>query len=128
MLAIMIFIAIGGDAWVIEGMARTYDVVGILQMPDLNGIIAGADAAFVNIFAAAVEIAGPVMLALILSDVAFGMVSRLAPQLNVFVIGFPVKIIVGLSLIGVSLPFFGTWLADEVQISVSQALMALKLA
>ncbi|MCW3009323.1 MAG: flagellar biosynthetic protein FliR [Solirubrobacterales bacterium] len=128
MLAILIFIAIGGDAWVIEGMARTYDVVGILQMPDLNGIIAGADAAFVNIFAAAVEIAGPVMLALILSDVAFGMVSRLAPQLNVFVIGFPVKIIVGLALIGVSLPFFGTWLADEVQISVSQALMALKLA
>jgi flagellar biosynthetic protein FliR len=128
MMGILIFIAIGGDAWVISGLAKTYDVVGVLQTPDLNSLIAGADAAFVGIFAAAVEVAGPVMLALILSDVAFGMVSRLAPQLNVFVVGFPVKIIVGLSLIGVSLPFVGGWLADQVQLSVTQALNALQLA
>lgn len=128
MMGLLIFIVIGGDAWVIEGMARTYDVVGLLDMPNVNSLIAGADRAFVNIFAAAVELAGPVMLALILCDVAFGMVSRLAPQLNVFIVGFPVKVIVGLALIGVTLPFVGGWIADEVQVSVSQALMALKLA
>jgi flagellar biosynthetic protein FliR len=128
MMGVLIFVAIGGDAWVIEGMARTYDVVGVLQMPNVNDLIGGADRAFVNIFAAAVELAGPVMLALILCDVAFGMVSRLAPQLNVFIVGFPVKVIVGLALIGVTLPFVGGWIADEVQVSVSQALMALKLA
>jgi flagellar biosynthetic protein FliR len=128
MMGILIFVVIGGDAWVIEGMARTYDVVGVLQMPNVNSLIQGTDKAFVNIFFAAVELAGPVMLALILCDVAFGMVSRLAPQLNVFIIGFPVKIIVGLALIGVTLPFVGGWIADQVQVSVSQALMALKLA
>jgi flagellar biosynthetic protein FliR len=128
MMGVLIFIAIGGDSWVIEGMARTYDVVGVLQTPDVNSLIGGADRAFVNIFAAAVELAGPVMLALILCDVAFGMVSRLAPQLNVFIVGFPVKVIVGLALIGVSLPFVGGWIADEVQVSVSQALTALRVA
>lgn len=128
MMGILIFIAIGGDAWVIAGMAHTYDIVGVLEMPNLNSLIGGAEESFVGIFTAAVEIAGPVMLALILSDVAFGMVSRLAPQLNVFIVGFPVKIIFGLTLIGVTLPFVGGWLADQIQISVSQALQALKLA
>jgi flagellar biosynthetic protein FliR len=128
MMGVLIFIAIGGDAWVIGGLARTYDVVGVLQTPDLNSLVAGADEAFVGIFTAAVEVAGPVMLALILSDVAFGMVSRLAPTLNVFVLGFPVKIIVGLAVIGVTLPFIGGWLDDQVQQSVSQALRALRVA
>jgi flagellar biosynthesis protein FliR len=128
MMGLLIFIAIGGDAWVISGLAETYDIVGVLQTPSVNGLVAGADTAFVGIFSAAVEVAGPVMLALILCDVAFGMVSRLAPQLNVFVAGFPVKILAGLLVMGVSLPFVGGWLADQVQQSVSQALQALRVA
>ncbi len=128
MLGVLVFIVIGGDAWVIAGLAKTYDIVGILQTPSIPRLVAGADQAFVGIFSAAVEVAGPVMLALILTDVAFGMVSRLAPQLNVFVAGFPVKIVVGLLVIGVSLPFVGGWLADEVQESVSAALRALHVA
>ena len=43
---------------------------------------------------------GPVLLALILTDAAFGVVSRVVPQLNVFAVGFPAKIVVGLLLVG----------------------------
>jgi flagellar biosynthetic protein FliR len=55
-------------------------------------------------------------------------VSRVVPQLNVFGVGFPVKLLVGLILLGVTLPFVGGWLADEVQTSVSQALRTLHVA
>jgi flagellar biosynthetic protein FliR len=128
MLGVLIFIAIDGDAWVLRGFARTFDVVGVLQMPSIYALTAGAEQAFVGIFASAVEVAGPVMLALILTDVAFGLVSRVVPQLNVFAVGFPAKLIVGLVLLGVTLPFVGGWLADEIQLSVSQALRTLKVA
>ena len=51
--------------------------------------------AFSGIFVAAIEIAAPVLLALVITDAAFGVVSRVVPQLNVFAVGFPAKIVVG---------------------------------
>jgi flagellar biosynthetic protein FliR len=128
LLGVLVFIAIGGDAWVIGGLARTYDLVGVAELPSLGPLVGGAAHAFVQIFTAAVEVAGPIMLALVLTDAAFGLVSRVVPQLNVFGVGFPVKLIVGLVLIGVTLPYVGGWLADQVQSSVSQALQALRVA
>jgi flagellar biosynthetic protein FliR len=128
LLGVIVFIAINGDAWVIGGLARTYDVVGVLEMPSISTLVAGADQAFVQIFAAAIQVAGPIVLALVLTDVAFGLVSRVVPQLNVFGVGFPVKLLVGLLLLGVTLPWVGGWLSDEVQRSVSDALRTLKVA
>ena len=54
--------------------------------------------------------------------------SRVVPQLNVFAVGFPAKVMVGLLLIGASLPFVAGWLADELQQRVPQALQTLKVA
>jgi flagellar biosynthetic protein FliR len=128
LIGVLIFIAIGGDTWVIQGLARTYDVVSLEQAPDIGTLVAGADAAFATIFLSAIQVAGPILLALILTDAAFGVVSRVVPQLNVFAVGFPAKVTVGLVLLGVTLPFVGGWLADELQQSVLQALQTLKVA
>ncbi len=128
LIGVMIFIAIGGDNWVIAGFARTFDIVGITESPSIPTLVAGANQAFVGIFAAAVQIAGPIMLAMILTDAAFGVVSRVVPQLNVFGVGFPIKLIVGVLLIGVTLPYVGGWLSGELQDSVAQALHTLKVA
>jgi flagellar biosynthesis protein FliR len=69
-----------------------------------------------------------VLLAALLTDVAFGLVSRVMPQLNVFAVGFPAKVTVGLVLVGASLPFVAGWLSDELQSSVSSALQTLRVA
>lgn len=127
MVAIAVFIAIGGDAWVIEGLAKTYEIVPLLKVPSLSALTAGAMAAFAGILVAALEVAAPVLLALLLTDVAFGVVSRVVPQLNVFAVGFPIKIVVGLLVVGVSLPFVGGWLSDQLQLSVESALGSLRL-
>lgn len=127
LVAVLIFIAIGGDGWVIEGLARTYDVVGLTEFPSLSHMVSGAGAAFVKIFTSAVQIAGPVMLALVLTDAAFGVISRVMPQLNVFQVGFPAKVTFGLLLIGATLPFFAGWLADELQTDVGVALRTLQV-
>jgi flagellar biosynthetic protein FliR len=128
MIGVAIFVAIGGDAWVIQGLARTYDAVPLLSQPDLGAIVAGANEAFVSIFRAAVEVCAPVMIALVLTDAAFGLVSRVVPQLNVFAVGFPAKIVVGLALLGVTLPFAADWFSNELQSSVRAALQTLRVA
>jgi len=128
LIGLMIFIAIGGDTWGIQGLARTYEVIGIDQTPAIGTLVAGASHAFASIFLRAIQVAGPIILALILTDAAFGVVSRVVPQLNVFAVGFPAKVTVGLLLIGVTMPFVGAWLAGELQQSVLQALQTLKVA
>jgi flagellar biosynthesis protein FliR len=128
MVALLVFIAIGGDAWVIEGLARTYEVVPLSDYPALGPLIAGANTAFVKVFASALQVAAPVLLAILVTDAGFGMVSKVVPQLNVFQVGFPSKVLVGLLLIGVSLPFAGGWLATELQTDVGVALRSLRVA
>jgi flagellar biosynthetic protein FliR len=127
LVGVLVFIAIGGDAWVIQGMAQTYDLVGLAQYPSLPRLVNGAGEAFVGIFASAIQVAGPVFLALILTDAAFGVVSRVVPQLNVFQVGFPAKILVGLLLIGATLPFVAGWLSQELERDVAAALATLKV-
>jgi flagellar biosynthetic protein FliR len=128
MIGMLVFIAIGGDGWVIAGLARTYEAVPLLDAPQLGSLTAGAQLAFSGIFSAAIQVCAPVLLALIVTDAAIGVVSRVVPQLNVFAVGFPAKIAVGLLLIGVSLPFAAGWLGDELQRSVSSALDSLQVA
>jgi flagellar biosynthesis protein FliR len=128
MIGVLVFIAIGGDAWVIAGLARSYEAVPLLEWPQLGSITAAAQLAFSGIFASAIQVCAPVLLALIITDVAIGVVSKVVPQLNVFAVGFPAKIAVGLLLVGASLPFAAGWLSDELQRSVSTALQSLKVA
>jgi flagellar biosynthetic protein FliR len=128
LIGVMIFVAINGDAWVIQGLARSYEAVPLTDAPQLGSLVEGVQVAFSGIIGAAVQICAPVLLAVLLTDVAFGLVSRVMPQLNVFAVGFPAKVIVGLVLVGASLPFVAGWLGDELQNSVASALHTLKVA
>ena len=128
LFGVMIFIAIGGDSWVIKGLGRTYDAVPLLDSPNIGSLVEGAQIAFSGIFVSAMMIGAPVIIALIIVDAAFGVVSRVVPQMNVFAVGFPAKMIVGLTLIGASLPFVSGFVADQLQLSVAQALHVLRVA
>ena len=128
LIGVMIFVAIGGDAWVIRGLASTYDMVGLTEMPNINLLTGGVHEAFGDIFIAAIAVSAPVLLAVIITDAAFGVVSRVMPQLNVFAVGFPAKILVGFLLIGTSLPFVAGWIGDQLTQSVGDALKTLRVA
>jgi flagellar biosynthesis protein FliR len=128
LFGVIIFVAIGGDAWVIQGLARSYEAVPLAEAPAIGSLVEGVQVAFSGIFAAAIQVGAPVLLAVILTDVAFGLVSRVVPQLNVFAVGFPAKVTVGLVVVGASLPFVAGWLGDELQRSVAAALQTLRVA
>jgi flagellar biosynthesis protein FliR len=128
LFGVIIFIVIGGDAWVIQGIARTYEAVPLVDAPAIGSLVQGAQVAFSGIFASALQVAAPVLLAVVLCDVAFGLVSRVVPSLNVFAVGFPAKVAVGLVLVGASLPFVGGWISGELQQSVAAALQTLRVA
>jgi flagellar biosynthetic protein FliR len=128
MIGTAMFIAIGGDAWMLRGISRTFTLVPLTKAPQIAGLVNGAEQAFAQIFVAAVEVAAPVLLALLITDVAFGMVSRAVPQLNVFSVALPLKVGVALLVVAASLPFLGGWMTDQIYTSVGTALHSLSIA
>jgi flagellar biosynthesis protein FliR len=128
LVGVMVFIAIGGEAWMVQGLAKTYDLVGITELPALGALVGGAQHTFASVFVSAVELAAPVMIALIITDAGFGVVSRVMPQLNVFAVGFPAKILVGFLIVAASLPFVAGWIGNQLQASVMSALQTIHVA
>ncbi|HEX5852985.1 MAG TPA: flagellar biosynthetic protein FliR [Solirubrobacteraceae bacterium] len=124
----LIFLVIGGDAWTLRGLGRTFQLVPLTEAPRMASLVGGAEHVFSNVFTAALEIAAPVLVALLITDVAFGIVSRVVPQLNVFAVGFPTKVAVALLVVGASLPFVSNWISDQLSVSVGAALGAMHVA
>jgi flagellar biosynthesis protein FliR len=125
LVGVMLFIAIGGDAWILHGLARTFDLVPLTKTPQLGSMVAGAETASASILLSGVEVAAPAILALLITDVAFGLVSKVVPQMNAFSIALPLKVGVAMLVVGASLPFLGGWMSDQMYTSVATALHAL---
>jgi flagellar biosynthetic protein FliR len=122
LVGLAMFIAIGGDAWTLRGLQRTFDLVPLTKAPAIATLTSGVEQAFGTIFVAAVEVCAPVILALLITDVAFGMVSRIVPQLNVFGVGFPMKVGVAMLVVAASLPFLGSFMSTQIANAVGTAL------
>ena len=108
----LVFFAINGHYLVIRGLLGTFAAVPP-GSADLS-LIAGERVVpfFAALFAAAVQVALPAMGALLLTDVALALVGRTVPQLNVLVVGFPVKIGVGLLVLAASLPLMTVFMGN----------------
>jgi len=124
----LIFLVIGGDAWTLRGLDRTFQLVPLTAAPRLGPLVGGAEHVFSGVSTGALEVAAPVLVALLITDVAFGVVSRVVPQLNVFAVGFPAKVAVALLVVGASLPFLANWINSQVTVSVGEALGALHVS
>jgi len=70
------------------------------QLVDLGG----------KMFVIAIQVGAPIIAALLLTSVAFGLIARTVPQMNVFIVAMPLKIGVGLLFLGFSLPYFSSFL------------------
>jgi flagellar biosynthetic protein FliR len=128
LVGVAILIAVGGDQIIISGLARTYDLVPLTEMPAVRPMVSGAFSAFSGVLVAGLMVVAPVMLTLLLTDAAFGMVSRVVPQMNIFAVGFPAKVVVGMLMIIVTLPFAAGWFSDRLGPTVAAALSSLKVA
>ncbi|HEX3802946.1 MAG TPA: flagellar biosynthetic protein FliR [Solirubrobacteraceae bacterium] len=127
-VGLAMFFAIGGDAWTLRGLSATFSAVPIADTAQVRPLVYSAEAAFSALLVGAIEIAAPVILAIIVTDIAFGMVSKVVPQLNVFAVGFTVKVGVTLLIVSASLPFVGTWMTNQLETSLATALHSLKVA
>ena len=103
-LATLIFLAVDGHLMLIGALANSFTLlpVGLYGFRDtfaLDIVMLGS-----QMFVSALMIALPALTAVLLINLAFGVITRAAPQLNIFAVGFPVTIFAGFVFIMLSMP------------------------
>jgi flagellar biosynthetic protein FliR len=103
-LVTLTFLAIDGHLVLIETLAQGFTTLPV-GMTGLDGPMIWRVVAWGGqLFAGALTVALPGMAALLVVNLAFGVMSRAAPSLNLFAVGFPITLIAGLVIMYVGLP------------------------
>jgi flagellar biosynthetic protein FliR len=95
MVALGLLFVSGGAELVLGGLFRTFTalpVTGFLAQDAGERLLPG----IAQMFVAAVQIAGPIVVVLFLADIGLGVLTRVAPALNAFSLGFVLKILITL--------------------------------
>ena len=104
LLVTLVFFTINGHYIVIQTLAETLKGVPLGTFNPFNVQLAAITPLIAGLTLTAVRIAMPVMAALFLTDLGLGMVSRTVPQMQIMVVGAPVKIFVGVLVLAAALP------------------------
>ena len=105
LLAVLFFLALNGHLLMISTLAKSFAVLPIGA--DLFGAHAALSLASWGgqMFAAGLTLALPVVAALLITNLALGVLTRTAPQLNVFAVGFPITLLLGFFMLALVLPY-----------------------
>lgn len=103
-IAMIAFVIANGHLTLIEGIAESFQVIPVA----VDGITRNSIWTLIGwasrMFAAGLIMALPVTIALLVVNIALGVVSRAAPQLNIFAIGFPITMLMGFLMMWVTVP------------------------
>lgn len=105
-LAVVVFLFINGHHVIIRSLAYSYKLIPVGEIV-ITKISAEQFLYWTSqTFIISVQLAMPVIAAMLLVDVGLGLLNRAVPQINVFIVGFPIKIAVGMALVAIGLPFY----------------------
>lgn len=129
LLAVLVFFATGAHHILVGAMYQS-----CLVVPPFAGLSAPGGSwqilrEFGTIFTLGLRIAAPVVVVLLLVSATMGVIVKTVPQINVLVVGFPIKIAVGLITLGLSLVFFREILVavmGDMEQQLGRVLLALK--
>lgn len=127
LLTSLIFLALGGHLMILSGLVESFRLLPVSpELMSSAGIAAMLRWAGV-IFASGLLLSLPLVAALLIANIALGVLSRIAPSLNLFAVGFPVTMVVGYAVLMFSLPYLGaalTSIFDQSFIALEQVLKA----
>lgn len=120
MLATLLFLAVNAHLLVIGILVESFQSLPISTAP-LSSIGFFNVASFGStIFSVGLQMALPLIAILLMTNLALGILTRSAPQLNIFAIGFPITLSVGLIVLNVTLPYF----APQIELMIQNGLKA----
>ncbi len=105
-MAVLIVLTIDGHHLILQGLLHSFDVVPLGGVELKEEIIQKIIVMTNDVFVIAIKISTPILISLFLISVAMGVLARTVPQMNVFMVGFPVQMGVGLAILAAAMPLF----------------------
>jgi len=122
LVAVTILFATDGHMVILRGFLQSFRTMPLNLTFDLATFSQLLLRGMGEMFLAALQIAGPLVVVLFLTDVAFGLLNRVAPALNAFQLGFPAKIFLLLLLSGIAITTLPPVIESLVDRSVTAVL------
>lgn len=103
-IAMMIFFIVDGHHLLIKSLIESFNLLSLGRSIIFGETLMALIGIIVEYFIIGLKIAIPIVLIIILTDLCMGLISRAVPQINVMILGMPVKMLVGMIAISLSLP------------------------
>jgi len=112
--AIFIYLGMGGHHMLLAALVKSFETLPAGWLALSGKTLDMLITLFGHLFAIAFAVSAPIVLALFLTTVAMGFVARTVPQMNILIVGFPVRVIVGLTVMTFTLPSIGAFLSRTI--------------
>ncbi len=110
--ATLVFLALNGHYLLVRALASSYSFFPLAGAK--TAVVSVLVSAAAGIFSIGFQVSAPIMVGLVLSDIVLGIVNRVVPQMNVFVVALPLQFLFGMLLLVFSLPVIGWLLMDRI--------------
>jgi flagellar biosynthetic protein FliR len=125
-IASLAFLAMNGHLMILSLVAESFHTLPVGEMMSSKSFYAAAQWGG-SIFVFGLQIALPLLAALLITNLALGILTRAAQQLNLFAIGFPITLTIGFLILSISLPLLSPILDRLTAEALSTALKLVKL-
>jgi flagellar biosynthesis protein FliR len=125
-LSLVLFILSGLHREFIKVLVESFQAIPATRLPEVHGGVTPSLELLISVSAETlyigVQLSLPIVLALLLTDIFFGIINKVAPQINVFFLAMPVKMMLGLFVFSLSIML----LADQYSLYFMKSLNSLK--
>jgi flagellar biosynthetic protein FliR len=111
-IGLTLFLLINGHHWLIRAVSDSLQFLPAGQVSLKGPLVEEVLRLSGGMFLAGLRIAGPVIAVTAIADVVLGMIGRAAPQINILIVGMPVKTLVGLAALSIAFYFLPAFLGD----------------
>ena len=106
-LAILLFLQIDGHHYFIKALFDSYELVPIGSCVFLDSyFIENYLSYFGKLFIVGCKFSIPIVGTLLVTDFVMGIMARTVPQMNIFMVGMPIKILIGFFVLLITIPFY----------------------
>lgn len=102
--ALVLFLVFNFHHIILSAVIKSFDVIPVGTYSANSNVFLATTDIFSNSFYLAIQLSAPIVIILFVTDFTMGLIARTVPQLNIFILGMPLKVLIGLLAVSAVLP------------------------
>ncbi|MHC5061156.1 MAG: flagellar biosynthetic protein FliR [Planctomycetota bacterium] len=112
MIFILLFLSANGHHLLLLTVSKSYESFPIGSAPDISRLLNGIIEALSTMLVLGLKMSGPILASFLLLMVILAVLARIAPQMNILFLSLPIRVGLGLLMVGIFLPFVNNFIKD----------------